>query len=141
MSYLPYFTCSTTTPSATSTNSSIAPQAQRKDKCHPSETFHFLSAVTNHILSQPPLTISQLSVALLPRLAEEWKAWVDRIDETVKHGGMFGLDMVSSWERGLDELADSKVAEVANMMRAVRDGWVHRVGWLVGRTSHHAMDV
>ncbi|PPQ62750.1 hypothetical protein CVT24_000444 [Panaeolus cyanescens] len=148
MSYLPYFTCvpPSTNIQATSMSHSHSPsvstiQSLHKDKFHPSETFLFLSAVTNHIINQPPLTISQLSPLILPRLSEEWKTWVDKIDETVnQQGRMFGSETVRTWERGLDEMAAATAPGVSEVMRTARDNWVLKAGWLVGRTMHHAMD-
>ncbi|KAG5647637.1 hypothetical protein DXG03_008990 [Asterophora parasitica] len=124
LSYLPYFSSSL-----------------HKDKSHPSETFLFLSTITNHIISQPQLTQNQLGPLLLPRLSEEWKAWVMKVDNVVnRQGGMFGSEVVRSWERVLDEMADGKVFEGVDMMRGVRDLWVSKVGWLIGRTVQHRMD-
>lgn len=87
----------------------------------------------NHILSQPSLTRTELLPAILPRLAEEWKGWVARVDEVVnKEGGMFGQEAVRGWERGLDEFAHAK-GDGLEVMRVIRDQWVLKVGWLVGR--------
>ena len=63
-------------------------------------------------------------------------AWIQKVDETVnRQGGMFGSETVESWIRGLDEMAGSKMGEGGeNMMGAVRDLWVSKVGWMVGRT-------
>ena len=67
--------------------------------------------------------------------------WVDRVDELVnRQGGMFGSETVRSWERGLDEMAAADALAVSNEMRSIRDSWVSKVGWLVGRTAQHAMD-
>lgn len=151
MSYLPYFTCvppptnTQATPAShsqpSSSGSTLTIQSLHKDKFHPSETFLFLSAVTNHLLNQPTLTISQLSPLMLPRLSEEWKAWVDKIDETVnQQGRMFGSETVRTWERGLDEMASATAPGVSDVMRTIRDNWVLKAGWLVGRTMQHAMD-
>ncbi|KAK2461984.1 hypothetical protein APHAL10511_006447 [Amanita phalloides] len=147
-SYLPYFSyVSTSVISASQSASNSQPQQSHtttlqilhKDKSHPTETFIFLSALTNHVMTQPPLTQTLLMPTLFPRLLEEWNAWVDRVDEVVnRQGGMFGRDMVESWERELDVYAERKGFEGASMMRSVRDKWVQRVGWLVGRM---AMDV
>jgi hypothetical protein len=112
-----------------------------KDKFHPSETFMFLHAITNHILSQPQLTVSTMAPLLVPRLMEEWQTWVKRIDEVVnRQAGMFGIETVRGWERGLDEMADNKTTEISTPMRQVRDHWVGKVGWLVGRSLRNAMD-
>lgn len=95
----------------------------------------FLAALTSHILSQPPLTRSSLAPLLLPRLSEEWKAWVDRVDQVVnREGGMFGSETVRSWERGLDEYAQAKDNGL-EVLRQIRDHWVVKVGWLVGRQA------
>ncbi|KDQ63479.1 hypothetical protein JAAARDRAFT_147835 [Jaapia argillacea MUCL 33604] len=145
LSYLPYFSYIPVPPSTTSSNSaphsnSTALQSQHKDKCHPSETFTFLSTLTTHILSQPQLAQSSLSPMLLTRLTEEWKAWVDRVDEVVnREGGMFGGETVRQWERGLDEFAEAK-GNGFEVLRVVRDNWVQKVGWLVGRSAHHPME-
>lgn len=138
-SYLPYFSYITTSadthghvPSHTHSHAA-ALQSQHKDKSHPSETFQYLYALTSEVLSQPTLTQSSLVPLLLPRLADEWKAWVDRVDEAVNQkGGMFGKEAVGSWERGLDEFAQVK-GNGLEVMREVRDRWVVKVGWLVGR--------
>jgi hypothetical protein len=112
-----------------------------KDKFHPSETFLFLSAVTNQIINQPPLTLTELAPLIIPRLSEEWKTWVDKVDEVVnRQGGMFGSEAVRNWERFLDEMAEVKAPGVAEVMLAIRDSWVSKVGWLVGRTSQQPMD-
>lgn len=108
-------------------------QSQHKDKSHPSETFLFLHTVTSQMLSQPPLTQSSLVPTILPRLQEEWRAWIDRVDEIVnRQGGMFGQETVRGWERGLDEFAEAK-GNGLESMRELRDLWVQKVGWLVGR--------
>ncbi len=85
------------------------------------------------MLSQPPLTQSSLVPTILPRLLEEWRAWVNRVDEVVnQQGGMFGQETVRRWEKGLDELAEAKGNGLEGM-RELRDRWVSKVGWLVGR--------
>lgn len=74
-----------------------------------------------------------LTPLILPRLVTEWKAWLDRIDAAVnREGGMFGSEAANTWSRGLDQFADVKV-EGWEVMRQLRDAWVSRVGWLVGR--------
>ncbi|KAF8640909.1 hypothetical protein AX17_000557 [Amanita inopinata Kibby_2008] len=148
-SYLPYFSYVTTTlntlsqsvPNGQPQSHSTALQTLHKDKSHPSETFLFLSALTNHVMSQPPLTQTSLAPMLFPRLSEEWNAWVDRVDDVVnRQGGMFGSETVRSWERGLDEFAENKGFEGASVMRVLRDKWVCRVGWLVGRFVQQPME-
>jgi hypothetical protein len=150
MSYLPYFSYipvpTSQTPSARGNSPpqshSNVLQALHKDKSHPSETFLFLSTVTNHLLSQPPLAQTSLLALLLPRLTQEWKAWVERVDAVVnREGGMFGIEVVRSWEKGLDEFVSrSAQSEASRAMREVRDRWVTKVGWLVGRNAHHPME-
>lgn len=55
---------------------------------------------------------------------------------------MFGGETVKSWEKGLDEFADTKVpVEGWESMREVRDRWVGKVGWLVGRRMATGMDM
>lgn len=141
-SYLPYFSY-ITAPAGPPTTKVEAPtsaqshasalQAQHRDSSHPSETYLFLAALTSHVLSQPPLTRSSLVPLILPRLTEEWKAWVNRVDQFVnRQGGMFGQETVRSWERGLEEFAHSK-GDGLEVMREIFDGWVSKVGWLVGR--------
>ena len=148
MSYVPYFSYISCTQTASQQQSDSWPrghsavlQSQHKDKSHPSETFIFLSALTTHITCQPPLTQASLAPLLLPRLSKEWEAWVDRIDEMVnREGGMFGGETVRSWEKTLDEFAEARGPEGWIVMREVRDRWVAKVGWLVGRNVLHPME-
>ncbi|KAG5653581.1 hypothetical protein H0H81_012088 [Sphagnurus paluster] len=141
LSYLPYFTSVPPPSQSASASHATTLQSLHKDKSHPSETFIFLSTVTNHLISQPALTQSQLLPLLVPRLTEEWKAWIMKVDEIVnRQGGMFGSETVRSWERVLDEMADGKALEGSDVMRSVRDLWVTKVGWLIGRTVHQQMD-
>ena len=77
---------------------------------------------------------------LVSRLEEEWKAWVDHVDEIVnRQGGMFGRETVATWERGLDDFAQAKDNGMG-MMKDIRDRWVTKVGWLVGRQPVHHME-
>ncbi|TFK77175.1 hypothetical protein BDN72DRAFT_784047 [Pluteus cervinus] len=148
LSYLPYFSYLPSSQAASGDVSSsgertermsTALQALHKDQSHPAETFLFLSAITNHIFSQPPLAQTALAEALVPRLLREWRAWVDRLDQVVnRQSGMFGSDTVQSWERWLDEAAGHR--DHGAIFRPIRDSWVSRVGWLVGRTVPHRMD-
>lgn len=145
MSYVPYFsyvacaqTASQHQPGSWSHGHSAVLQSQHKDKSHPTETFVFLSALTTHITCQPPLTQASLAPLLLPRLSREWVAWVDRLDQVVNgEGGMFGGETVRSWEKTLDEFAEARGPEGWGVMREVRDRWVAKVGWLVGRNVVH----
>lgn len=130
-SYMPYFSFMTN-PSASH------PLAAGREKIvHPSETFAYLSALTNHVLNQPPLCQSSLAPPLLPRLLQEWMAWVSRVDELLKQGGMFGSGVAESWIEALDRYAGAKIEGVDDNvkygLRSVRDRWVSVAGWLVGR--------
>jgi hypothetical protein len=61
-----------------------------------------------------------------------------------QEGGMFGGETVKGWERGLDEFADAKGgAEGAgwDCMKEIRERWVGKVGWLVGRRPAVGMDM
>ncbi|KAL4266948.1 Tethering factor for nuclear proteasome STS1 [Pleurotus pulmonarius] len=136
IAYLPYFSYIARVGPSTSTSQShsAALQALQKDKTHPSESFAFLSALTTHVLSQPELTLTALLPQILPRIAQEWKAWVERVDEIVnRQRGMFGRDTVLQWERTLDEYATAKGPEQVQIFREIRDQWIAKVGWLVGR--------
>lgn len=129
--YLPYFSC-TPDPSHSTSGTQASPPTT-KEKTHPNEIFQFLSALTAHVLSQPPLAQTALAAQLLPRLVDEWRAWVDRVDAVVNHeGGMFSGEVARGWERALDEFAQSKGGGM-EVMAEVRDRWVGSVGWLVGR--------
>ncbi|KAF8445865.1 hypothetical protein L210DRAFT_3610452 [Boletus edulis BED1] len=148
MSYVPYFSYVSCTQgdsrhevdSWSRGHSAVLP-SQHKDKSHPTETFVFLSALTTHITCQPALTQASLAPLLLPRLSKEWVAWVDRIDQMVnREGRMFGGETVRSWEKALDEFADARGPEGWGVMREVRDRWVSRVGWLVGRNVVQPME-
>ncbi|KAH8102554.1 hypothetical protein BXZ70DRAFT_1006468 [Cristinia sonorae] len=139
-SYLPYFSNLALPTDASNPHSGVhshasALQSQHKDRSHPSETFLFLHAIVSGVLSQPPLTRASLVPMLLPRLRDEWIAWIERVDEVVnRQGGMFGQDAVRTWERGLDEFAQAK-GNGLEVMREARDLWVAKVGWLVGRQA------
>lgn len=123
-SYLPYFSY---------VPSSNPHHQQSQAKSHPSETFIILSAVTSQILSQPPLTQDSLVPSILPRLQQEWNAWVNKLDEVVnQQAGMFGNETVESWGRTLDQLAEAK-GNGLEVFRQIRNTWVSKVGWLVGR--------
>ena len=62
---------------------------------------------------------------------------MDRVDRVVnREGGMFGQDVVRSWERGLDDFASAATrANGLHPLKEVRDRWVAKVGWLVGRQA------
>jgi hypothetical protein len=130
-SYLPYF-------SYTSVSSQSALSAQ--NKLHPTQVFFFLCNLTSHVLSQPQLAQNGLEPLLLSRLSEEWNAWVARVDAAVnQEGGMFGSETVRNWEQRLDEFA-AKDSQFGQAMRGIRDQWIARVGWLVGRTIQQPME-
>ncbi|KAI0080322.1 hypothetical protein K474DRAFT_1590181 [Panus rudis PR-1116 ss-1] len=145
ISYLPYFSyvqsSSLSQPSSKDTQQhhqsashASALQTLHKDKTHPSESFRFLQVIMDQILSQPPLTRTALLPSILPRLVEEWRAWIAQVDEVVnRQGGMFGQETVRAWERSLDEYAQK--GEGLEVMREIRDCWVAKVGWLVGRQA------
>ena len=141
MSYMPYFSYRTD-PTAKPLSST---QTKDKPLCHPTESFEFLSTLTNHLVAQPPLVQASLLPQILPRLLQEWRAWVDRVDCYVnKEAGMFGLETAQSWIRALDNYAVVKWHGVDREMeaglRSVRDKWVAQVGWLVGRSTVLTMD-
>lgn len=143
MSYLPYFSFM---PSVESSNvagqQSTTLRGLHRGKSNPMETFAYLEAVTSHLLNQPPLAVSSLAPQLLPRLLDEWKAWVAKVDTVVnQEGGMFGSETASGWVRSMDQFAECKDAQCASAMRSVRDVWVRKVGWLVGRSVQHQMDL
>lgn len=139
-SYLPYFSY------LPSSSSSHFPNAGKdKPLAHPSETFAYLSSLTSHLISQPPLTQASLGPMLLPRLLPEWMAWIDRVDAHLnKEGGMFGQEVAQGWARALDQFAEAKISGISDGteagLRTVRDKWVARVGWLVGRREVQAME-
>lgn len=77
----------------------------------------------------------------MPKLVQEWKAWVARVDVVVnQEAGIFGKDEVESWLRNLDAFAGAKDRQTAAAMRPIRDEWVAKVGWLAGRNVVHPMD-
>ncbi|KAJ4486034.1 hypothetical protein J3R30DRAFT_1440778 [Lentinula aciculospora] len=130
-SYLPYFSYTSASSQSTSSNPT---------KPHPTEVFFFLSSLTGHVLSQPRLAQNDMEPLLLLRLSEEWNAWVSRVDAAVnQEGGMFGSDTVHGWIQCLDEFA-AKDSQIGHVMRIVRDQWIARVGWLVGRTNQQPME-
>lgn len=136
-SYLPYF--SQRNPN-TNSQSSETFQPLRRDRCPPTETFFFLQSLTSHILAQPPLTQATLVPLIISRLLEEWKAWVEHVDDVVnRHAGMFGEETVRGWERVLNEFADVK-GNGLEALREIRDSWIAKVGWLVGRVGHTMME-
>ena len=68
-------------------------------------------------------------------------AWVDKVDSHVnKEGGMFRDEAVRGWVSTLDQFADAKVNGVSGELKKVRDKWVSKAGWLVGRREVYHMD-
>ena len=129
-SYLPYFSY---IPSPSNSHQPHVPAI----KPPAAEAFTFLSALTSQLFSQPQLTQNELCPLITPRLLEEWGAWVNRVDEAVnRQGGMFSAEVARGWERSLDEFADKG----GSGMREIRDRWVAKVGWLVGRRVMLNMD-
>ena len=134
-SYLPYFSQRTI-----HSHSSETPQPPRRDRCPPTETFLFLQSLTSHILAQPSLTQATLVPLIISRLLEEWKVWVEHVDEVVnRQGGMFGEETVRGWERVLDEFSEVK-GNGLEALREIRDSWIAKVGWLVGRVGQTMME-
>lgn len=129
-SYLRYFSSTSTGAQGGGVSTPVP-----KDKAHVTEAFAFLQALTSHVLSQPPLTQSQLAPQLLPRLLEEWRAWVDIVDDLVnRQFTMFGAAEAHGWLRALDEYAEAKGHGLEGF-KEVRDRWVQKVGWLTGRSA------
>ncbi|KIY65135.1 hypothetical protein CYLTODRAFT_379887 [Cylindrobasidium torrendii FP15055 ss-10] len=132
MSYLPYFS---QVPPAE--NASSGPRG----KALPSETFAFLQALTSQMVDLPQTALTLMVPQVLPKLVQEWKAWVARVDVVVnQEAGIFGKDEVESWLRNLDAFAGAKDRQIAAAMRPIRDEWVAKVGWLAGRNVVHPMD-
>jgi hypothetical protein len=52
---------------------------------------------------------------------------------------MFGGETVRGWERVLDEFADVK-GNGLEALREIRDSWIAKVGWLVGRVGQTMME-
>jgi hypothetical protein len=99
-----------------------------------------LQSLTSHILAQPSLTQATLVPLVLSRLLEEWKAWVEHVDDVVnRQAGMFGEEAVRGWERVLDEFADVK-GNGLDGLREIRDTLIAKVGWLVGRVGQTMME-
>jgi len=163
-SYLVYFTSlPSETQSFAQQNASSTPSPSA-DLSHPSESFAYLRAVVMHIHKLPPIARNLIyaeSSGLLIRLHREWVAWLDRIDEHVnRSGGMYGEEAVRAWERGLDEMVASEDRDVKDglsvtvdmstlglgemlpprPLRALRDAWITKVGWLIGRRSRSVPD-
>ncbi|KAH8120277.1 hypothetical protein DFH11DRAFT_48487 [Phellopilus nigrolimitatus] len=133
-SYMPYFSYT-----SEASSSHAAQTGKEKIYAHPSETFGYLSTLTDHLLSQPPLCQSSLAPLLLPRLIQEWIAWVNRVDLYLKEGGMFGSGVAQGWAEALDRYAEARVqginGDLENGLKSVRDRWISAAGWLVGRRA------
>ncbi|KAH7340427.1 hypothetical protein B0J17DRAFT_651307 [Rhizoctonia solani] len=109
------------------------------------DSFAYLCALTVHIMRAPPLARAILldNSILFPRLILEWNAWIDCLDvEVNRNGGMFSAEAVREWERSLDELTkESPSAGHIGNMQLVRDKWIEKVGWMVGRTVPKGSDM
>ncbi|KZW02545.1 hypothetical protein EXIGLDRAFT_637066 [Exidia glandulosa HHB12029] len=102
----------------------------------PFEVYTYLAALTSHIFAQPPLAVNAVSAEIQMRLVEEWKAWVERIDQYVnKEGRMFEARLVQNWIDQLDSFAAQSQFPLGQQMKHVRDTWVARAGWLVQRNA------
>lgn len=102
------------------------------------DSFAYLCALTVHIMRAPPLARVLLleNAVLIPKIMAEWNTWVDGLDAEVnQNGGMFSAEAVREWERSLDELTKEGPpgGQVGNM-QPIRDKWIEKVGWMVGRT-------
>lgn len=110
-----------------------------KDGIHPAETFDYLSVVTEHLLSQSHHCQSILSPLLAPRLLQEWMAWVDKVDISLKEGGIFGANVAQTWIDTLDKYCKAKVngvdIDLEAGFREIRSRWLNAAGFLVGRRS------
>lgn len=102
------------------------------------DSFAYLCALTAHIMRSPPLARVLLfeNPVLFPKVSQEWNAWIDRLDiEVNQNGGMFSGDAAKEWERSLDELVkEGPVPGQVGDMQPIRDKWIEKVGWMVGRT-------
>ncbi|KII93889.1 hypothetical protein PLICRDRAFT_88186 [Plicaturopsis crispa FD-325 SS-3] len=149
MSYLPYFSflaTSDTNPS-TQQSSTHSPthhstahqiQSQHRDKLYPTETYEVLNALTEYYVSQQPLTRSLLGPLLLPRLVDEWRAWLDRVDYLANtEMRLFGAAEVQRWVQSLNNFAAAvKGPDGTLVMREVRDGFMYRCSILHGNSVH-----
>ncbi|KAI0033417.1 hypothetical protein K488DRAFT_84949 [Vararia minispora EC-137] len=125
LSYLRYFSALPTV-----SGDDSQPSVFTKEKLV--ESFKFLEALMTHVLSQPSLTRASLLPQLQPRLVDEWRAWVNHVDELVNNQVvMFGQAEAEHWERVLNGYADAK-GHGLDAMREVRDRWLAKVGWLAG---------
>ena len=137
-SYLPYFSYSSEASTSTT-------PGKEKAVVDPTETFMYLSSITNHLISQPPLAQALLVPLLLPRLLQEWSSWVNRVDRYVNNeAGIFGMEVAQNWIKTLEGYADMKIqgadGDLGRGFKDVRDKWISSVGWLVGRREVHRMD-
>lgn len=131
-SYLRYFSCL-----SEQNNTHSGQSTGERETVHPSETFEYLSVVTEHALSQSQQCHSILSPLLVPRLLQEWMAWVDKIDLALKEGGIFGANVAQTWIDTLDRhcktKADGVDRDLEVGLKAVRDRWLTAAGFLIGR--------
>ena len=138
-SYMPYFSYE-----SEQTSSEGSSAGKERMEIHPSETFGYLSAVTTHFLNQPPLCQSSLAPLLIPRLLQEWRAWVDRVDAFLKQGNMIRSSLAENWAETLDGYSEVKITgvdtEVEMGLRDIRDRWVTVAGWLIGRSAPYRLE-
>ena len=138
-SYMPYFSYE-----SEQTSSEGSSAGKERMEIHPSETFGYLSAVTTHFLNQPPLCQSSLAPLLIPRLLQEWRAWVDRVDAFLKQGNMIRSSLAENWAETLDGYSEVKITgvdtEVETGLRDIRDRWVTAAGWLIGRSAPYRLE-
>ena len=102
-----------------------------------SETFTVLSTLTSSLLTLPPTAAQALKQQsdLHPRVVNEWKAWLNSLDDHVnREGGIFGRDMAQSWLTALEAFSVGKPASTghalgsglafgANLLGSGRSGW------------------
>ncbi|QRV86300.1 cut8 domain protein [Ceratobasidium sp. AG-Ba] len=126
-SYLSYFT--------------LLPSPQNPDPQYSRQSLHdsfaYLCALTVHVMRAPPLArVLLLGDNVLQKILSEWNMWIDRLDvEVNQNGGMFSAEAVKEWERSLDELTkESPPHGQTGSMQPIRDKWIEKVGWMVGRT-------
>ncbi|KAH7104655.1 hypothetical protein BKA62DRAFT_692934 [Auriculariales sp. MPI-PUGE-AT-0066] len=100
------------------------------------DSFSFLTLITESMLEQQPLAVDALSHGLRQRLVQEWTAWIEQLSLAVnQQGRMFAQSLVQDWVNRLDAFANHTHAALGQDMRAIRDMWVQRVGWLIGRST------
>ncbi|KDQ20680.1 hypothetical protein BOTBODRAFT_26696 [Botryobasidium botryosum FD-172 SS1] len=148
LSYLSYFSSTQAPAPAQNNRHATAPAPPQHSPPHPSETFTYLYTLVSNIQRLPPLARSLIyadSPQLAQRLAQEWSGWVNHVDQEVnQRGGMFSGEVAQGWERALDEMVNweerdrSENSNAPVGMKIIRDRWVNRVGWLIGKHAVNA---